>query len=106
MPCGQCARRPAPPQERSPRSPLPRHRDAEPGNTGAPEWLSLFAGTGTGRALNSTLDVEEGLRRVCHVLTRWLADWCAVEFVDETGQVERACIVHRSSPPRAAAPAT
>ncbi|MFF4964684.1 SpoIIE family protein phosphatase [Streptomyces sp. NPDC001037] len=59
----------------------------------SPEWLSLFAGTG--RALNSTLSVEEGLRRVCHVLTRWLADWCAVDLVDETGQVERVCVVHR-----------
>ncbi|MGW5432831.1 SpoIIE family protein phosphatase [Streptomyces sp. NPDC004059] len=58
----------------------------------APE-LTLFADTG--RALASTLDPDEGLRRVCHVLTRQLADWCAVDLVGERGRVERVCIVHR-----------
>ncbi|MEV5548772.1 SpoIIE family protein phosphatase [Streptomyces sp. NPDC052309] len=59
----------------------------------APEWLSLFADTG--RALTSTLNMNERLRRVCHVLTRKLADWCAADLLDERGQVERVCIVHR-----------
>ncbi|MER6408485.1 SpoIIE family protein phosphatase [Streptomyces viridosporus] len=59
----------------------------------APEWLSLFADTG--RALTSTLDLDERLRRVCHVLTRRLADWCTVGLLDEHGQVEWLHIVHR-----------
>ncbi|GAA2909384.1 SpoIIE family protein phosphatase [Streptomyces mexicanus] len=58
----------------------------------APEWLSLF--TETGRALASTLSLEEGLRQVCHALTRRLADWCAADIIDERGQVERVCVVH------------
>ncbi|POX46845.1 PAS domain S-box protein [Streptomyces sp. Ru71] len=59
----------------------------------APEWLSLFADTG--RAMTSTVGLEEGLRQVCHVLTKWLADWCAVDVLDEHGQVQRVCVVHR-----------
>ncbi|MFC0597518.1 SpoIIE family protein phosphatase [Streptomyces palmae] len=55
--------------------------------------LSLFADTG--RALASTLDLHEGLRRVCHVLTRQLADWCAADLLDEQGQVLRVCIAHQ-----------
>ncbi|MFF0464993.1 SpoIIE family protein phosphatase [Streptomyces mexicanus] len=58
----------------------------------APEWLALF--TETGRALASTLSLEEGLRQVCHALTRRLADWCAADIIDERGQVERVCVVH------------
>ncbi|MER6036526.1 SpoIIE family protein phosphatase [Streptomyces sp. NPDC001835] len=46
--------------------------------------------------------MEEGLRRVCHVLTRWLADWCAVDLVDETGHVDRVCVVHRDPEVRVA----
>ncbi|WP_030601388.1 SpoIIE family protein phosphatase [Streptomyces achromogenes] len=61
--------------------------------TAAPEWLSLFADTGI--ALTSTLDPEERLRRVCHVLTRSLADWCMADLVDEQGRLERVCVVHR-----------
>ncbi|MET9449131.1 SpoIIE family protein phosphatase [Streptomyces cinerochromogenes] len=57
------------------------------------EWLSLFADTS--RALTSTLDVDDRLRRVCHVLTRQLADWCAGDLLDEHGRVERVCVVHR-----------
>ncbi|MEU2441293.1 SpoIIE family protein phosphatase [Streptomyces rubradiris] len=61
--------------------------------TAAPEWLSLFADTGM--ALTGTLDPDERLRRVCHVLTRSLADWCVVDLVDGQGRLERVCVVHR-----------
>ncbi|WP_282792813.1 SpoIIE family protein phosphatase [Streptomyces sp. CC224B] len=57
------------------------------------ERLSLLADT-TG-ALSSTLDLCEGLRRVCHVLTRQMADWCVVDLLDEHGDAERVCVVHR-----------
>ncbi|MFD7706671.1 SpoIIE family protein phosphatase [Streptomyces sp. NPDC059785] len=59
----------------------------------APEWLSLFADTGA--AMLSTLDLHERLRRVCQILTRQLADWCAADLLDEAGRVERICVVHR-----------
>ncbi|MEU9476528.1 SpoIIE family protein phosphatase [Streptomyces sp. NPDC048191] len=62
-------------------------------DTAAPEWLSLFADTG--RALTSTLDAHGRLQRVCDVLTRQLADWCAVDLLDGSGHVERVCIAHR-----------
>ncbi|MET9181915.1 SpoIIE family protein phosphatase [Kitasatospora aureofaciens] len=56
--------------------------------------LSLLADTA--RALSSTLDLEERLRRVCRVLLdQQLADWCAVDLLDEQGRLERICIVHR-----------
>ncbi|MGW5770811.1 SpoIIE family protein phosphatase [Streptomyces longwoodensis] len=66
------------------------------GGTGAArdrERLSLLADTTS--ALSSTLDLREGLRRVCHVLTRQLADWCVVDLLDEYGDAERVCVVHR-----------
>ncbi|MFI2608333.1 SpoIIE family protein phosphatase [Kitasatospora sp. NPDC018619] len=59
------------------------------------ERLALLADTGV--ALASTLNLEERLRRVCHALTRRLADWCVVNLVTEQGEVERVCIGHRDS---------
>jgi PAS domain S-box-containing protein len=61
------------------------------------ERLSLLADTTS--ALSSTLDLREGLRRVCHVLTRGMAAWCVVDLLDEHGDAERVCVVHRE--PRA-----
>ncbi|MEV4340624.1 SpoIIE family protein phosphatase [Streptomyces sp. NPDC049590] len=61
------------------------------------ERLSLLADTIS--ALSSTLDLREGLRRVCHVLTRQMATWCVVDLLDEHGDAERVCVVHRD--PRA-----
>ncbi|MEU6671716.1 SpoIIE family protein phosphatase [Streptomyces sp. NPDC046727] len=58
-----------------------------------PAWLSLFADIS--RALTGTVDPDERLRRVCHVLTRQLADWCVADLLDEYGQVERVCVMHR-----------
>ncbi|MFF9097133.1 SpoIIE family protein phosphatase [Streptomyces sp. NPDC014802] len=83
--------RPAQAQARMPTSTKKARRNGAV--TAAPEWLSLFADTS--RAMTSTLDPGEGLRRVGQVLTRSLADWCAVDVVDAQGHVERICIVHR-----------
>ncbi|MFD8376693.1 SpoIIE family protein phosphatase [Streptomyces sp. NPDC059688] len=47
-------------------------------------------------ALTSTLDLTEGLHRVCRVLTRQLAQWCVVELLGEHERVERVCVVHRT----------
>ncbi|MFF7097972.1 SpoIIE family protein phosphatase [Streptomyces rubradiris] len=61
------------------------------------ERLGLLADTIS--ALSSTLDLREGLRRVCQVLTRRMAAWCVVDLLDEHGDAERVCVVHRE--PRA-----
>ncbi|MER8161283.1 GAF domain-containing SpoIIE family protein phosphatase [Streptomyces sp. NPDC094472] len=56
--------------------------------------LSLLADAGT--ALASTLDLLEGLRRACRVLTGRLGDWCVVDLLDERGRLERAVVSHRT----------
>jgi PAS domain S-box-containing protein len=58
------------------------------------ERLALLADTGA--ALNNTLNLDEGLRSVGRLLTRRLADWCAVDLFSADAQVERACVVHRN----------
>ncbi|MGC4996896.1 PP2C family protein-serine/threonine phosphatase [Streptomyces sp. DT195] len=45
--------------------------------------------------LASTLDAEEGMRRVCRVLVPALADWSVGDLMDEGGRVERVCVTHR-----------
>ncbi|WP_055588925.1 PP2C family protein-serine/threonine phosphatase [Streptacidiphilus griseoplanus] len=46
-------------------------------------------------ALSGTLDAREGLRRVCRILVPQLADWCAVDLMEETGRPYRVCVTHR-----------
>ncbi|MFD3731313.1 SpoIIE family protein phosphatase [Streptomyces sp. NPDC058632] len=58
------------------------------------ERLSLLADTGA--ALGSLADLNEGLRRVGRILTRWLADWCLVDLFTAQDEVERVCVVHRA----------
>ncbi|MEU5362132.1 SpoIIE family protein phosphatase [Streptomyces sp. NPDC005925] len=68
------------------------HPAAEAGMS-ALDRLSLLAETsGT---LSTTMDLEEGLRTVGRLLTRRLADWCAVDLLTEDSQVDRVCVVHR-----------
>ncbi|AQS65873.1 SpoIIE family protein phosphatase [Streptomyces pactum] len=55
--------------------------------------LSLLADLGA--ELNNTLDLDDGLRRAGRLLTRRLADWCAVDLFAEHAQVDRVCVVHR-----------
>ncbi|MCD0484144.1 SpoIIE family protein phosphatase [Streptacidiphilus sp. ASG 303] len=45
--------------------------------------------------LVSTLDADEGLRRVCRILVPQLADWCSVELLGDDGRVRRAATAHR-----------
>lgn len=89
----------ASPVERYPTRPVPgpvhlptTAKRAHGTGDGAAAWLALFADAG--RALHSTLDVDERLRRVCHVLTRELADWCAADLLDEHGRLRRVCVAH------------
>ncbi|MFD3548782.1 PP2C family protein-serine/threonine phosphatase [Streptomyces sp. NPDC058655] len=56
--------------------------------------LTLLAEAAT--ALSSTLDPQRALERVCHVMVARLADWCAVDVVEEGGGGRRrACVVQR-----------
>ncbi|MFG2352433.1 SpoIIE family protein phosphatase [Streptomyces sp. NPDC048521] len=70
-----------------------RHTGGAAHGGAALQRLSLLADATS--ALTSTLDLKEGLHRVCQVLTRQLADWCVVDLLGEQGRVERVCVVHR-----------
>jgi hypothetical protein len=48
-------------------------------------------------ALASTLDVEIGLRRLCSTLVPGLADWCAVDLLDDRGRLRRRVVEHRDT---------
>ncbi|WP_306947736.1 PP2C family protein-serine/threonine phosphatase [Streptomyces sp. B4I13] len=60
---------------------------------GALQRLTLLAEATT--ALSSTLDPYEALRRVCRILVPGLADWCAVDLLEEGNRPHRVCVVHR-----------
>ncbi|MFK4221678.1 PP2C family protein-serine/threonine phosphatase [Streptomyces sp. NPDC019890] len=53
--------------------------------------------TNASEALAGTLDIGEGLRRLCRTLVPGLADWCAVDLFDEHGRLHRRVIEHRES---------
>ncbi|MFC8452358.1 PP2C family protein-serine/threonine phosphatase [Kitasatospora sp. NPDC057223] len=55
--------------------------------------LTLLANANN--AVASTLDVETGLRRLCRTLVPALADWCAVDLLDEHGRPRRLVVEHR-----------
>ncbi|MFF9455634.1 SpoIIE family protein phosphatase [Streptomyces flaveolus] len=85
---------PVPGRSRSPAAPQRVRRPDGAGHSmSALDRLSLLADTGA--ELNNTLDLDEGLRHVGRLLTRRLADWCAVDLFTEHAQVDRVCVVHR-----------
>jgi PAS domain S-box-containing protein len=49
----------------------------------------------SGRILSTTLDYHQTLRNVAEVAVPSLADYCAVDLVDEQGLVERTAACHR-----------
>ncbi|MER7521052.1 GAF domain-containing SpoIIE family protein phosphatase [Streptomyces sp. NPDC126499] len=55
--------------------------------------LTLLAETTT--AMTSTLDSHAAVRRVCRILVPQLADWCAVDLLDDNGRPRRVSVVHR-----------
>ncbi|WP_317447632.1 GAF domain-containing SpoIIE family protein phosphatase [Streptomyces collinus] len=55
--------------------------------------LTLLAETTT--AMASTLDSYAAVRRVCRILVPQLADWCAVDLLDDEGRPRRVSVVHR-----------
>ncbi|MEI7031735.1 GAF domain-containing SpoIIE family protein phosphatase [Streptomyces pratensis] len=46
-------------------------------------------------ALASTLDIDTGIRRLCRTLVPGLADWCAVDLLDDEGRLRRVAVEHR-----------
>lgn len=60
---------------------------------GALERLTLVADAS--EALSSTLELEPGLRRLCRVLVPALADWCAIDLVQDDGRLRRVVVEHR-----------
>ncbi|OKH98961.1 PAS domain S-box protein [Streptomyces sp. CB02923] len=50
-----------------------------------------------GESLSSTANLDEGLQRVCRILTQRLADWCVVDLLVEGELLERFCVAHHSS---------
>ncbi|MFF8653623.1 PP2C family protein-serine/threonine phosphatase [Streptomyces huasconensis] len=55
--------------------------------------LTLLAETTT--AMTSTLDPYAAVRRVCRILVPQLADWCAVDLLEDDGRPRRVSVVHR-----------
>src|SRR4029077_18941504 len=45
-------------------------------------------------ALSSSLDYEATLRTVADLAVPHIADWCAVDIVDEQGRVQRLAVAH------------
>jgi PAS domain S-box-containing protein len=76
-------------------APMPPERRARASGTEAGmspvERLSLLADVAA--ALSNTLYLDAGLRHVARLLTRRLADWCAVDLFTDPSQVERVCLV-------------
>ncbi|MFI8996918.1 SpoIIE family protein phosphatase [Streptomyces sp. NPDC053542] len=113
----QLAPRTAPPAP-APPSPEEDRRAAtetrEPGGPHLPDTAELPAGAGEeeargslleqqlasltdiGEALSSAANLDEGMQRVCKILTQRLADWCVVDRLDGSDQLERVCVTHRS----------
>lgn len=53
--------------------------------------------TNAAEALSSTLEVDQGLRRLCRTLIPGLADWCAVDLLDDHGRLRRLVVEHRDA---------
>jgi PAS domain S-box-containing protein len=47
-----------------------------------------------GQLLASSLDYEQTLQRVARLAVPWMADWCAVDLVDEHGAIEQVAVAH------------
>ena len=59
----------------------------------AAEWRSAFLSEAS-RVLSSTLDYEATLARVARLSVPELADWCAVDIIDENHTIRRLAVAH------------
>src|ERR671932_462303 len=48
-----------------------------------------------GASLSSSLDYRSTLNRMAHLAVPYLADWCAVDIVEEDGSLERLAMAHQ-----------
>src|SRR5918911_185889 len=48
-----------------------------------------------GASLSSSLDYRSTLSRMAHLAVPYLADWCAVDIVEEDGSLERLAMAHQ-----------
>ena len=55
------------------------------------------------RVLASSMDYGETLQRVARLAVPQIADWCAVDLVNERGKIERVA-VHHADPPSSSWP--
>lgn len=46
------------------------------------------------RVLGASLDTEQTLADVCRLVVPHLSDWCAIDLLDEKGQIHRAGVAH------------
>ncbi|WP_251145244.1 PP2C family protein-serine/threonine phosphatase [Streptomyces sp. McG3] len=60
-------------------------------------WTRLTLLINAAEALSSTLEVDQGLRRLCRTLIPGLADWCAVDLLDDRGRLRRIVDEHRDA---------
>ncbi|MEU6745015.1 GAF domain-containing SpoIIE family protein phosphatase [Spirillospora sp. NPDC046719] len=84
---------PAPARPREPGQRRAREHDRSMSKL---ERLSLLAESG--RVVTAAQDLPQALRHIGLLLTRRLADWCAVALIDEHDAVERAAVVHPPGP--------
>jgi two-component system, sensor histidine kinase PdtaS len=47
-----------------------------------------------GEVLNSSLDYHKNLADITHLMTPALADWCAIDILDENGDLQRLAVSH------------
>ncbi|QKG19943.1 regulatory protein [Actinomadura verrucosospora] len=84
---------PPPPAESPPRPYEPGTR--EPGRDRSMSELARLSLLAESRRAGSEAeDLPQALREFGLLLTRRLADWCAVDLIDEHDEVERAIVVH------------
>ncbi len=62
-------------------------------------WFEVYAESG--RTLTASLEVEDVLASIARLITRFVADLCVVDLVDDAGRPRRAAVAHRD-PARAA----
>ncbi|MFB4297680.1 SpoIIE family protein phosphatase [Actinomadura sp. NTSP31] len=87
---------PPPSPDPQPREPGKRAREHDRSMSEL-ERLSLLAESA--RAASEAQDLPQALRHVGLLLTRRLADWCAVDLIDEHDEVERAVVVPHDPAP-------
>jgi GAF domain-containing protein len=59
----------------------------------APDYLNFLRNAA--EEINSSLDYTTTLRNVAQTMVPYLSDWCAVDILQEDGQLQRVAIAHK-----------